>query len=178
MPWESSRFSAGRMSMEHSLYTVLLCYCSSPVLELQHELLHHGVDPRGDTAGMCASCLPRPFSRTRVKKIVIRPPCGIQFLLPAVSYWCGPLYAVRHSGRSIPGASNVVPTQPPTSRASRAAVSIEAMDMTASTGTMENATAAILWVLTIAAFRSTSRCNSRRRSFTVPPQRHVISVSC
>ena len=34
---------------------VLLCYCSSPVLELQHELLHHGVDPRGDTAGMCAT---------------------------------------------------------------------------------------------------------------------------
>ena len=23
---------------------VLLCYCSSPVLELQHELLHHGLD--------------------------------------------------------------------------------------------------------------------------------------
>ena len=43
---------------------VLLCYCSSPLLELQHELLHHGVDPRGDTAGMCASCLPWPFSRT------------------------------------------------------------------------------------------------------------------
>ena len=36
---------------------VLLCYCSSPLLELQHELLHHGVDPRGDTAGMCANCL-------------------------------------------------------------------------------------------------------------------------
>ena len=43
---------------------VLLCYCSSPVLELQHELLHHGVDPRGDTAGMCATWLPWPFSRT------------------------------------------------------------------------------------------------------------------
>ena len=43
---------------------VLLCYCSSTLLELQHELLHHGVDPRGDTAGMCASCLPWPFSRT------------------------------------------------------------------------------------------------------------------
>ena len=170
MPWESSRFSAGRMSMEHSLYTVLLCYCSSPVLELQHELLHHGVDPRGDTAGMCATWLPWPFSRTYLHRRAWRSRRG-------GCHWCGPLYAVRHSGRSIPGASNVVPTQPPTSRASRAAVSIEAMDMTASTGTMENATAAILWVLTIAAFRSTSRCNSRRRSFTVPPQRHVIAVS-
>ena len=166
------------------LYCCVTVRCCTVVLLQQPRprfttrVVTHGVDPRGDTAGMCASCLPWPFSRTRVKKIVIRPPCGIQFLLPAVSYWCGPLYAVRHSGRSIPGASNVVPTQPPTSRASRAAVSIEAMDMTASTGTMENATAAILWVLTIAAFRSTSRCNSRRRSFTVPPQRHVISVSC
>ena len=59
---------------------VLLCYCSSPVLDLQHELLrrieekasrfsagrmsNHGVDPRGDTAGMCATWLPWPFSRT------------------------------------------------------------------------------------------------------------------
>ena len=43
---------------------VLLCYCRSAVLELQHELLHHGVDPRGDTAGMCATWLPWPFSRT------------------------------------------------------------------------------------------------------------------
>ena len=43
---------------------VLLCYCSSTLLELQHELLHHGVDPRGDTAGMCATWLPWPFSRT------------------------------------------------------------------------------------------------------------------
>ena len=43
---------------------VLLSYCRSAVLELQHELLHHGVDPRGDTAGMCATWLPWPFSRT------------------------------------------------------------------------------------------------------------------
>ena len=43
---------------------VLLCFCSSTLLELQHELLHHGVDPRGDTAGMCATWLPWPFSRT------------------------------------------------------------------------------------------------------------------
>ena len=119
---------------------VLLCYCSSTLLELQHELLHHGVDPRGDTAGMCATCLPWPFSRTYL-----------------------------HAGEDV--------IQPPTSRASRAAVSVEAVDMTESTSTMENATAAILWVLTIAAFRSTSRCNSRTRSFTVPPQRHVIAVS-
>ena len=61
----------------------------------------------------------------------------------------GCVLLVCHGGRSIPGASNVVPTQPPTSTASRAAVSIEAMDMTASTSTMENATAQALRPLSI-----------------------------
>ena len=43
---------------------VLLCFYNSTLIGLQHELLHHGVDPRGDTAGMCVTCLPWPFSRT------------------------------------------------------------------------------------------------------------------
>ena len=37
---------------------VLLCYCRSAVLELQHELLHHGVDPRGDTVVLNSGFIP------------------------------------------------------------------------------------------------------------------------